>query len=535
MTNATDRRNGLIGELGIKKPVRVATTANITLSALQTIDGVTVVEGDRVLVKNQTIASENGIYDASSGSWTRSLDFDGNQDVTDGTIIYVRAGTTQLKQFWAVSATNPITIGTTSIAFIYAISFGDAGLVAANNLSDVPNKATARDNMGLEIGVDIQAYDADLATLAGLASISNLTALANLTGAANKTPYFTAAGALALSDLPMGKNLLRNSSFAVAQRGTSFTSATTPANSDDTYLFDGWVQVSDGNDIADYSQESTEKPVGVPNALKIDQETANKQWGLVQIVEAKDAQAVIGGTASFSFQAKKGGSNATVGKLRAAIISWVSTADAVTSDVVATWAGAGTNPTLATSWVYESTPVDLTLTTSFQTFKIENVSIDASSAANVAVLVWLDDTNATITDLVYISALQLEKGAISTPFELMALSLELLSCQRHLRTFGGELHYECVANGSARSTTFGDVEIILGVPMRVMPTFSSSGNWQFSDRVAGVAISSFGMIAISSKVATISCTVASGLTAFRPYRLEAANSLASRIYLSAEL
>lgn len=51
MTNATDRRNGLLGELGIKKPVRVATTANITLSGLQTIDGVTVVEDDRVLVK----------------------------------------------------------------------------------------------------------------------------------------------------------------------------------------------------------------------------------------------------------------------------------------------------------------------------------------------------------------------------------------------------------------------------------------------------------------------------------------------------
>ncbi len=200
MTNATDRRNGLIGELGIKKPVRVATTENITLSGLQTIDGVTVVEDDRVLVKNQNTASENGIYDASSGSWTRSLDFNGNQDVTDGTIIYVRAGTVQLKQFWAVSATNPITIGTTPISFIYAISFGDVGLVAANNLSDVPDKATARDNMGLEIGVDIQAYDADLATLAGLASIANLTALANLTGAADKLAYFTAAGAMALQD-----------------------------------------------------------------------------------------------------------------------------------------------------------------------------------------------------------------------------------------------------------------------------------------------------------------------------------------------
>ena len=516
MTNATDRRNGLIGELGIKKPVRVATTANITLSALQTIDGVTVVEGDRVLVKNQTTASENGIYDASSGSWTRSLDFDGNQDVTDGTIIYVRAGTTQLKQFWAVSATNPITIGTTSISFIYTISFGDAGLVAANNLSDVLNKATARDNMGLEIGVDIQGYDADLATLAGLSSIANLTALAGLTGAASKIPYFTGVGALALSDLPMGKNLLRNGSLSVAQRGTSFTSATTPANSDDTYLFDGWVQISDGNDIADYSQESTEKPVGLPYSLKIDQETASKQWGLVQIVEAKDAQAVIGGTASFSFQAKKGGSNATIGKLRAAIISWVSTADTVASDVVATWAGAGTNPTLSTNWVYESTPIDLTLTTSFQTFKIENVSIDASSAANVAVFVWLDDTNATITDLVYISALQLEKGTIATPFEYRAFQQELMLCLRYAWAISLGTSQRIPASGLVQATTNGRQSLAFPIPMRSSPSIAvtNSSDLRVFDGTTQT-VTSVTLEVASNIVALINFGVASGLTVGR--------------------
>lgn len=254
MTNSTDRRNGLIGELGIKKPVRVATTENITLSGLQTIDGITVVEDDRVLVKNQTTASENGIYDVSSGSWTRSLDFDGNQDVTDGTLVYIRAGTTQLKQIWAVSATNPITIGTTSISFIYVISFGDAGLVAANNLSDVPNKSTARTNLGLAIGTDVQAYDADLATLAGLSSIVNLTALAGLTGAADKVPYFTGAGALALSDLPMGRNAIINGDFNIWQRGTSFSSVASG-----TYTADRWEYSKSGAMVHDITR-STDVP-----------------------------------------------------------------------------------------------------------------------------------------------------------------------------------------------------------------------------------------------------------------------------------
>ena len=58
--------------LDVKASVRVATTANITLSGLQIIDGSTLVAGDRVLVKNQTVASQNGIYEAASGSWVRA-------------------------------------------------------------------------------------------------------------------------------------------------------------------------------------------------------------------------------------------------------------------------------------------------------------------------------------------------------------------------------------------------------------------------------------------------------------------------------
>jgi phage-related tail fiber protein len=62
-------------DLAIKAPVRAATTgSNVTLSALQTVDGVTLAVGDRVLVKDQSDATTNGLYNAATGPWTRTID-----------------------------------------------------------------------------------------------------------------------------------------------------------------------------------------------------------------------------------------------------------------------------------------------------------------------------------------------------------------------------------------------------------------------------------------------------------------------------
>jgi hypothetical protein len=104
-------------------PVLVATTANITLSGLQTIDGVSVTAGRRVLVKNQTTAEQNGVYVAGSGAWSRATDFDAGTDIVPGTIVSVTAGTTQEDTLWALSSPNEgdaITIGSTALAFANA-------------------------------------------------------------------------------------------------------------------------------------------------------------------------------------------------------------------------------------------------------------------------------------------------------------------------------------------------------------------------------------------------------------------------------
>lgn len=91
---AIDRLNGVHSGLPYKAPCRVATTANITLSGIQTIDGVLLASGDRVLVWNQSSAIDNGIWVVSSGNWSRALDFNGNRDATEGTKVFVTDGST---------------------------------------------------------------------------------------------------------------------------------------------------------------------------------------------------------------------------------------------------------------------------------------------------------------------------------------------------------------------------------------------------------------------------------------------------------
>jgi hypothetical protein len=99
-----------------KDPVRVATTANITLSGTQTIDGVGVAVGNRVLVKNQTTAAQNGIYVVAAGAWTRVTDADTAAEHANATVIALE-GTVGRGDIFTQTATIA-TLGTTAQVWV---------------------------------------------------------------------------------------------------------------------------------------------------------------------------------------------------------------------------------------------------------------------------------------------------------------------------------------------------------------------------------------------------------------------------------
>lgn len=132
--------------LDFKQSVVAATTSNITLSGTQTIDTVAVVAGDRVLVKNQTTGSENGIYIAASGAWTRSSDANISAEVTTGMFVFVEKGA-QAGTSWVLNSQGGITLGTTALTFI---QFGGgqtytagSGLTMASNVFSLGNHSAA--------------------------------------------------------------------------------------------------------------------------------------------------------------------------------------------------------------------------------------------------------------------------------------------------------------------------------------------------------------------------------------------------------
>lgn len=119
-----------------KQVVRAATTANITLSGTQTIDGVSCVAGDRVLVKNQTTQSANGIYLVAAGSWTRTTDGDSTFELNAAVVIVGDEGTANAGKRFAQTTANP-TIGTSNIVWV------DIGTGTAAAFATTSNKAMA--------------------------------------------------------------------------------------------------------------------------------------------------------------------------------------------------------------------------------------------------------------------------------------------------------------------------------------------------------------------------------------------------------
>lgn len=158
-----DRTGSIAGQLAIKAPVAVATTANITLSGEQTIDGVLTSE-TRILVKDQTDTTLNGIYDTSSGAWTRALDFDGARDAVKGCIVGITGGTVGANKTYRLTSDNPVVFGTSAITWSeYTVASAlTGGLLAMGT------------NVASATTTDLGAADSDYVTITGTTTITSL-------------------------------------------------------------------------------------------------------------------------------------------------------------------------------------------------------------------------------------------------------------------------------------------------------------------------------------------------------------------------
>jgi len=222
--------------LDVKNSVRVATTANGTLSSAfannSTVDGVTLATNDRILIKDQSTGSENGIYTVNaSGAPTRATDFDADSEVTGGAFFFAEEGTTNADNGFVLTNDGAITVGTTALTFT---QFSGAGqVIAGTALTKSGNTLNvAVDDSSIEINSDALRVKASGITNAMLAGSIDLTA--KVTGALP-----VGNGGTGLSSIAKGSVLVANSAntLSALDGGGSNDGILTYTASSDTLAF----------------------------------------------------------------------------------------------------------------------------------------------------------------------------------------------------------------------------------------------------------------------------------------------------------
>ncbi len=207
--------------LDVKQSVRAATTAGITLSGAQTIDGVPVVSGDRVLVKDQSAGSQNGLYVAALGAWNRTADANTSAEVTAGLFTFVTEGTANGNFGFVLATDDPIVLDTTVLSFT---QFSGAGQITAGaGLTKTGNTLQIGQGAGITLSADdvavdftaVQAKDATLDAFAAYSTNGLLTQTAadaftgrTITGTTNRISVTDGSGVAGNPTLDIGTDVL---------------------------------------------------------------------------------------------------------------------------------------------------------------------------------------------------------------------------------------------------------------------------------------------------------------------------------------
>lgn len=253
----------VVNGLDWKASVRAATTAAGTLGSSfangQVIDGVTLVTGDRLLIKNQAAGQENGIYTVNaSGTPTRALDADTSAEVSAGMATFVSEGTTNSNTQWSQTADDPLTLGTSPLVFSqiggstsYTASLGIQ--VVGNDIRPVYGASSNTICQGNDARLSDARTPIGTALNAGqlyVGSATNLAAAVTLSGDVSSVSNTGAVTLNAATVMKPGNYVTRETpSGAVNGSNTTYTLANTPvAGTEHLYLNGILQEPGAGND-----------------------------------------------------------------------------------------------------------------------------------------------------------------------------------------------------------------------------------------------------------------------------------------------
>ena len=232
----------------------------------------------------------------------------------------------------------------------------------------------------------------------------------------------------AFGEICDGGGMLINGNMRNAQRGNSFDISTYYPNNHGAYTLDRWMLCSDGNNIASVVQ-SGESPQGHVSgkSLALTVVSAGK-FGICQMIESSDTGAIVGGAVTLSFS-----SNASRSlSVKAAILSWSGVPDLITESRVSAWNDTGEDPSWGSSWSCLAR-TECLVGPEWERFFLSGF-VPVETTSNIAVLLWCDEANCLVGDVVRFTNVKLEPGSVAHAFKARPDGAELALCQRFYET-----------------------------------------------------------------------------------------------------
>lgn len=410
-TNAAASAALASANIKTKPAVACATTADITLSGEQTIDGV-LTSGSRVLVKDQSLATQNGVYVSAAGAWTRATDADTWTEI-QGQSVFTSGGSTNINKTWANTNEAGGTIGVDNITWTQ--------LTTAPSVNSVSTSA-------------IQDGAVTTAKLAPLTSING----GQLAGLRNKLIN----GDMRRSDYAVQYNLTTTAGYGALNRWWA-TQATSAASS-----------------IA--RNNATTPPTGFLYHMRVGRNSGSGTTGAItigQIIETANCIPLQGKTLTLSFYAKAGANfSADSSNLSIAVTTGTGTDQGLASYIAGTWTGY--------TGVYSGTQAITTTHTRYSvTFTV------GSSISEIAVqFSYVPVGTAGADDNFFITGVQLEVGSVATPFEDIGEGLTQLLCARYLPVQSSTGTQDVIGSCYANTTTSAAVIVQFLTQARVAPS-----------------------------------------------------------------